>query len=162
MTGEERHYSNPYQPTFLRLPATLAASLAAMLVTPLRGEAVYAAFQDAAERGVQIRFLLSYGLNDTKQSFVPRQVTDLTSKYDNVNYRIWNAGDWYNGGIMHQKLWVVDGIHVYLGSSNMDWLSLAQVKEMGVLMWNSTKWGGEVRKCSTPLFWCVGAPNALS
>ena len=120
-----------------------------------RGEAVYKAFEEAAERGVEIRFLLSYGLNETKQSFVPKQVTDLTSKYDNVNYRIWKAMDWYNGGIMHQKLWVVDDIHVYLGSSNMDWLSLAQVKEMGIVMWNSTLWGGE----SSDLFdtwwgWC--------
>jgi len=44
---------------------------------------------------------------------------------------------------MHQKLWIIDGVHVYLGSSNMDWLSLSQVKEMGVVMWNSTSWGGE-------------------
>lgn len=33
---------------------------------------------------------------------------------------------------MHQKLWVVDSKNVYLGSSNMDWLSLSQVKELGV------------------------------
>jgi phospholipase D3/4 len=42
-------------------------------------------------------------------------------------------GDWYGGGgIMHQKIWVFDGRHVYLGSANMDWKSIMQVKEMGV------------------------------
>jgi len=108
-----------------------------------RGEAVYEAFEDAAERGVQIRFLLSYTTNETGSSSISRQVTDLTDKYDNVQYKIWNAKDWYDGGIMHQKLWIVDNIHTYIGSSNMDWLSLAQVKEMGVVIWNSTSWGGE-------------------
>nr|XP_046179014.1 5'-3' exonuclease PLD3 isoform X2 [Oncorhynchus gorbuscha] len=36
------------------------------------------------------------------------------------------------GGIVHTKLWVVDQKHLYLGSANMDWRSLTQVKEVGV------------------------------
>jgi phospholipase D3/4 len=40
--------------------------------------------------------------------------------------------DWYGDGIMHQKIWVFDGQAIYLGSANMDWLSLTQVKEIGV------------------------------
>uniref|UniRef100_A0A8C2E0V9 Phospholipase D family, member 7 n=1 Tax=Cyprinus carpio TaxID=7962 RepID=A0A8C2E0V9_CYPCA len=36
------------------------------------------------------------------------------------------------GGILHTKLWVVDKKHMYLGSANMDWRSLTQVKEVGV------------------------------
>ena len=39
---------------------------------------------------------------------------------------------WYGSGIMHQKIWIFDSIHLYLGSANMDWKSLTQVKEMGV------------------------------
>ena len=30
-------------------------------------------------------------------------------------------------GILHSKMWLVDNIHVYLGSANMDWRSLTQV-----------------------------------
>src|SRR4029077_4203877 len=42
-------------------------------------------------------------------------------------------GDWYGGsGIMHQKIWIFDSRHLYLGSANMDWKSISQVKEMGV------------------------------
>nr|XP_014354374.1 PREDICTED: phospholipase D3-like isoform X2 [Latimeria chalumnae] len=40
------------------------------------------------------------------------------------------------GGIIHTKLWVVDGRHVYIGSANMDWRSLTQVKELGVVISN--------------------------
>ncbi|KAG9272514.1 hypothetical protein AMEX_G13514 [Astyanax mexicanus] len=36
------------------------------------------------------------------------------------------------GGIVHSKLWVVDKKHMYVGSANMDWRSLTQVKEVGV------------------------------
>ena len=45
-----------------------------------------------------------------------------------VSVGLWDAHAWYNGGIMHMKLWVADGQHAYVGSANMDWLSLAQVK----------------------------------
>lgn len=42
-------------------------------------------------------------------------------------------GKWYGGsGIMHQKIWIFDARHIYLGSANMDWKSITQVKEMGV------------------------------
>ncbi|KAK5865189.1 hypothetical protein PBY51_016376 [Eleginops maclovinus] len=36
------------------------------------------------------------------------------------------------GGIVHTKLLVVDQKHFYLGSANMDWRSLSQVKEVGL------------------------------
>ncbi|NXW59054.1 PLD3 Phospholipase, partial [Eurystomus gularis] len=31
------------------------------------------------------------------------------------------------GGVLHTKLWLVDGSHLYIGSANMDWRSLTQV-----------------------------------
>ena len=46
-------------------------------------------------------------------------------------------GKWYAGsGIMHQKFWIFASRHLYLGSANMDWKSIAQVKEMGVAVKN--------------------------
>ncbi|XP_013883081.1 phospholipase D3 [Austrofundulus limnaeus] len=36
------------------------------------------------------------------------------------------------GGIVHTKLWVIDQKHLYIGSANMDWRSLSQVKEVGL------------------------------
>lgn len=44
----------------------------------------------------------------------------------------WNADAWFDGGIMHQKLWIADKERIYIGSANMDWKSLAQVKELGI------------------------------
>lgn len=32
------------------------------------------------------------------------------------------------GGVLHTKFWIVDQMHIYLGSANMDWRALTQVK----------------------------------
>lgn len=39
-------------------------------------------------------------------------------------------------GVLHTKFWVVDKKHIYIGSANMDWRSLTQVKELGVVVYN--------------------------
>ena len=61
---------------------------------------------------------------------------------------------------MHQKVWVIDGIHVYIGSSNMDWLSLSQVKEMGVTVHNSTSIGSNVQQYFNS-WWAFADPQLL-
>lgn len=30
-------------------------------------------------------------------------------------------------GVLHTKFWIVDQLHIYLGSANMDWRALTQV-----------------------------------
>nr|XP_034958828.1 5'-3' exonuclease PLD3-like [Zootoca vivipara] len=40
------------------------------------------------------------------------------------------------GGILHTKIWVVDRKHIFVGSANMDWRSLTQVKELGAVLYN--------------------------
>uniref|UniRef100_UPI00398E7FFA inactive phospholipase D5 isoform X2 n=1 Tax=Pristiophorus japonicus TaxID=55135 RepID=UPI00398E7FFA len=40
------------------------------------------------------------------------------------------------GGKLHSSFWVVDKKHIYIGSAHMDWRSLTQMKELGVIMYN--------------------------
>ncbi|KFP87686.1 Phospholipase D4, partial [Apaloderma vittatum] len=40
------------------------------------------------------------------------------------------------GGVLHSKFWIVDMKHIYIGSANMDWRSLSQVKEFGAVIYN--------------------------
>ncbi|XP_043827937.1 5'-3' exonuclease PLD3-like isoform X2 [Dromiciops gliroides] len=40
------------------------------------------------------------------------------------------------GGIVHSKFWVVDGRDIYVGSANVDWRALTQIKELGALLYN--------------------------
>ena len=113
-------------------PAELAALGAG------EGERLYAAFMAAAARGVRIRILNCRGASLCRDD----EAIKLQARFPElVSIRYWNASEWYGGGIMHQKIWVVDKLHVYVGSANMDWLSLAQVKELGAIIQNSSKCG---------------------
>jgi phospholipase D3/4 len=92
------------------------------------GRALYEALSDAARRGVSIRILQSPGFSGQKQ-----ESDTLRDQFpERISIHEVDMGKWYGGGIMHQKIWIFDSIHLYLGSANMDWKSLTQVKEMGV------------------------------
>lgn len=92
------------------------------------GRALYAALGDAAQRGVSIRILQSPGFSGQQQE------SDTLRKQfpEQISIHEIDMGKWYGGGIMHQKIWIFDSAHLYLGSANMDWKSLMQVKEMGI------------------------------
>ncbi|KAL8220030.1 UNVERIFIED_CONTAM: hypothetical protein K2H54_037851 [Gekko kuhli] len=62
-------------------------------------------------------------------------------------------------GILHTKFWIVDQTHVYLGSANMDWRALTQVKELGVAVYNCSCLARDLGKLFEA-YWALGLPNA--
>ena len=102
-------------------------------------EAMNRACQD---RNVAFRFV-----QDNSSSFgAPVQLMGLKGACpDLVSIHYWNASHFYKGGVMHMKLWIVDDLHVYIGSANMDWLSYTQVKEMGIVIRNDPQVAADVR-----------------
>ncbi len=98
------------------------------------GRALFAALENAVRRGVHIRILESAGFVEGDK---PQESARLAAQFPGqVQSRQIDLTDWYGSGIMHHKSWIVDGRSLYLGSANMDWRSLAQVKEMGVIVEN--------------------------
>jgi phospholipase D3/4 len=94
------------------------------------GRALYDALRDAARRGVSIRILQSPGFSGQKQ-----ESDTLRQEFpDRISIHNVDMSKWYGGGIMHQKIWIFDSIHLYLGSANMDWKSISQVKEIGAVV----------------------------
>ncbi|XP_074789416.1 5'-3' exonuclease PLD3 [Athene noctua] len=63
------------------------------------------------------------------------------------------------GGVLHTKFWLVDGTHLYLGSANMDWRSLTQVKELGVAVYNCSCLAEDLGKIFEA-YWALGTPGA--
>jgi phospholipase D3/4 len=107
------------------------------------GRALYQALRDAAARGVAIRILQSPGFSGQKQE----SDTLHEELPDRVSIRSVDMGKWYGGsGIMHQKIWIFDSRHLYLGSANMDWKSISQVKEMGVAIEDCAELAADARK----------------
>ena len=107
------------------------------------GRALYQALRDAAARGVTIRILQSPGFSGQKQ-----ESDTLREEFpDRVSIHSIDMGKWYGGsGIMHQKIWIFDVRHLYLGSANMDWKSISQVKEMGVAVEDCPELAGRRRQ----------------
>jgi len=63
-------------------------------------------------------------------------------------------------GVLHTKLWVVDGRHFYVGSANFDWRSLTQVKEVGALVTDCPCLAEDIDKIWA-VYWALGGAAAL-
>ncbi|XP_054664088.1 5'-3' exonuclease PLD3 isoform X1 [Grus americana] len=63
------------------------------------------------------------------------------------------------GGVLHTKFWLVDGTHLYVGSANMDWRSLTQVKELGAAVYNCSCLAKDLGKIFEA-YWALGIPGA--
>ncbi|XP_062921464.1 5'-3' exonuclease PLD3 isoform X2 [Mobula hypostoma] len=62
-------------------------------------------------------------------------------------------------GVLHSKLWIVDKKHLYIGSANMDWRALTQVKELGAVIYNCSCLANDFAKIFEA-YWSLGLPNA--
>ncbi|KAJ9585958.1 hypothetical protein L9F63_020390, partial [Diploptera punctata] len=62
-------------------------------------------------------------------------------------------------GVLHTKLWIIDQQHFYVGSANMDWRSLTQVKEMGLLVQNCSCLVSDILKIFE-VYWILGKPDS--
>ncbi|VDM50343.1 unnamed protein product [Toxocara canis] len=61
-------------------------------------------------------------------------------------------------GILHTKAWLVDDKHLYIGSANIDWRALTQVKELGIAVFNCPCLANDASKLFD-VYWQMGAPN---
>jgi len=93
-----------------------------------KGANLQTALLDAAGRGVKIRVLCGTGIAPP----CVESIAELNKTHGNFEAQLYNATAWYGSGIMHMKFWIFDDNRAVLGSSNPDWLSLTQVKEMNV------------------------------
>jgi phospholipase D3/4 len=99
------------------------------------GRLLYEALRDAAARGVHIRILQAPGFSKDKTQPPPKQESDrLQDEFpDQISIHTMEITKWYGGsGILHQKIWIFDERPLSIGSANMDWKSISQVKKMGV------------------------------
>uniref|UniRef100_A0A1A8R275 5'-3' exonuclease PLD3 n=4 Tax=Nothobranchius TaxID=28779 RepID=A0A1A8R275_9TELE len=63
-------------------------------------------------------------------------------------------------GVLHTKFWLVDRKHLYIGSANMDWRSLTQVKELGAVVYNCSCLAADLEKIFEA-YWYVGGAQSI-
>ncbi|XP_072752667.1 5'-3' exonuclease PLD3 [Anoplolepis gracilipes] len=98
----------------------------------LEGEEVFQALLEAG-RDRQITLKIAQNLPSHSS---PNVDTQILAKKANALVRNLNFAGLLGGGVLHTKLWLIDRTHVYVGSANMDWRSLSQVKELGLVALN--------------------------
>lgn len=62
-------------------------------------------------------------------------------------------------GILHTKMWISDDKHFYVGSANLDWRALTQVKELGIMVTDCACMGRDLQKVFS-VYWTLGAEGA--
>lgn len=90
----------------------------------------------------------------------PSGDTDILVKQNAAKVRSLDFQRLIGGGILHTKLWIVDDKHIYIGSANMDWRALTQVKELGALITNCTCLVDDISKIFN-VYWDMGAKSAI-
>uniref|UniRef100_A0A182R1C7 PLD phosphodiesterase domain-containing protein n=1 Tax=Anopheles farauti TaxID=69004 RepID=A0A182R1C7_9DIPT len=111
-------------------------------------------FEAGTERKLQVRIAQS-----APTSASPNLDTDLLAKQGAATVRSVDFPRLFGGGVLHTKVWIIDRQHFYLGSANMDWRSLTQVKELGVLGRNCSCLVQDLAKIFD-VYWDMGAPDA--
>ena len=91
-----------------------------------RLEAVLAAIDAAAGRGVKVRVLVDARMYRTYPASV-----DKLAQRPNIEVRRIDFGP-IAGGIQHAKYFIVDGREVFVGSQNFDWRALEHIHELGL------------------------------
>jgi phospholipase D3/4 len=93
------------------------------------GNSIFDALVRAHQRGIKVTIV---------QNSPSKEFPNLDSEYlkEHGMAQVINI-DWnhaLHGGILHTKLLIADDNRFYVGSANLDWTSLAQVKELGVFV----------------------------
>lgn len=104
-----------------------------MLVPPgyghSKGVDVYNALIAASKRGVKIRVAMSEPSEDMNSTDAFR-----LAAMGVIELRLVNMTKFFGGGVLHTKFIVADKTKFYVGSANLDWRSLTQVKELGIVV----------------------------
>lgn len=85
----------------------------------------------------------------------PNVDTQILARKANALVRDLNFAGLLGGGVLHTKLWLIDRTHVYVGSANMDWRSLSQVKELGLVALNCSCLANDYAKIFD-VYWKLG------
>ncbi|XP_077865553.1 5'-3' exonuclease PLD3-like [Saccoglossus kowalevskii] len=124
-----------------------------------QGEQIFTDILEAGTtRGINIRMVESTPIGD-RQAF--KDTGDLSDAGAAEVRRLDMSGFMQsNTGILHSKMMLVDGKHFYIGSANLDWRSLTQKKDLGVIVYNCSCLAQDIGKIFE-IYWYMSSPDAI-
>uniref|UniRef100_A0A1I8AVX3 PLD phosphodiesterase domain-containing protein n=1 Tax=Steinernema glaseri TaxID=37863 RepID=A0A1I8AVX3_9BILA len=123
-------------------------------VTANEGRDIFDRMIQAGRRGVKIRIAQNSPSDLSAQSDAAYLEAAGLAEVRSLNF-----SQLLGAGVLHTKFWIVDGAHVYLGSANMDWKSLTEVKELGVVVKDCACLASDLAKVFHA-YWKLGEPGA--
>ncbi|XP_063906502.1 5'-3' exonuclease PLD3-like isoform X3 [Zophobas morio] len=121
----------------------------------VKGEII---FQSLLKAGTDRKISIKIAQNAPTQNN-PNVDTEVLVKRKAAQVRSLNFAKLMGGGVLHTKFWIIDRKHVYVGSANMDWRSLTQVKELGLVINNCTCLAEDLGKVFD-VYWKLGEDGA--
>jgi len=119
--------------------------------TSWQGENVFKGIYEAGKkRNISVKIA-----QDKPSRYQPDDDTKLLVQEKAAEVRSLDFKRLLGDGILHTKMWLIDDKHFYLGSANMDWRSLTQVKEIGVIVTNCSCMGKDLAKIFD-VYWQMG------
>lgn len=91
------------------------------------GKNLMAAIINASRRGVELEVVLD---KSSKKSMNNEDDVKLLESIGTVKFL--DMRELLNAGVMHSKFMIADSETIYVGSSNFDWRSYTQIKEIGI------------------------------
>ncbi|XP_061482384.1 inactive phospholipase D5 [Rhineura floridana] len=92
-----------------------------------QGQHLLEKLQDLLSQNIEVKLVSDILHKESKL------LNDLKKKGAEVMYINMTA---YNDGHLQSSFWIVDKEHVYIGSASLEWKSLGQMKELGVIVYN--------------------------
>lgn len=105
------------------------------------GSQILDSLKKACKRGLDVNIILD---NSGKPMSNLDEVNQLKDVGANVKFI--NMKKLSGSGIMHSKFMIVDNTTLYMGSSNFDWRSYTQIKEMGIRFHNCEPLSADLNK----------------
>lgn len=115
-------------------------------------------FQALLAAGTRRKINVKIAQNWPTKAF-PNIDTEYLVKKKAAQVRSLNFSKLLGGGVLHTKFWIIDRTHFYVGSANMDWRALTQVKEMGIVAYNCSCLAADLAKVFD-VYWSLGGPDA--
>ncbi|XP_041979993.1 5'-3' exonuclease PLD3-like isoform X2 [Aricia agestis] len=122
----------------------------------VEGEQVFQALLNA---GTKRRIKLKIAQNWPSKQY-PNMDSEYLVRKKAAQVRSLNFSKLLGGGVLHTKFWLVDRAHFYIGSANMDWRSLNQVKELGLVAYNCSCLAKDLGKIFD-VYWQLGVADAV-
>ncbi|XP_045535890.1 5'-3' exonuclease PLD3-like isoform X2 [Papilio machaon] len=122
----------------------------------IEGEQVFQALYAAgSKRKIDLKIAQNWPSKD-----YPNIDTEYLVKKKAAQVRSLNFSKLLGGGVLHTKFWIVDRTHFYIGSANMDWRSLTQVKELGIVAYNCSCMATDLGKIFD-VYWQLGVADSV-